>query len=44
MLFAIVAVKQGVTSAGADSSERGMQALVHRGRRCTAGGGDCDGK
>jgi hypothetical protein len=34
------AVKQWATSAGADFYERGMQALVHRWRKCIAKGGD----
>jgi len=34
------AVKQWTTSAGADFYERGMQALVHRWRKCIANGGD----
>ena len=33
-------VKQWATSAGADFNERGMQALVHRWRKCIANGGD----
>ena len=36
----IAAVKQWTTSAGADFYERGMQALVHRWRKCIANGGD----
>ena len=34
------AMKQWATSAGADFYERGMQALVHRWRKCTANSGD----
>ena len=34
------AVKQWATSAGADFYERGMQALVHRWRKCMANGGN----
>ena len=34
------AVKQWATSAGADFYERGIQALVHRWRKCIANGGD----
>jgi hypothetical protein len=34
------AVKQWATSTGADFSERGMQALVHRWQNCIANGGD----
>ena len=34
------AVKQWVTSAGADFNECGMQAFVHRWRKCLANGGD----
>ena len=34
------AVKQWATSVGADFYERGMQALVHRWRKCIANGGD----
>jgi hypothetical protein len=34
------AVKQWATSAGADFYECGMQALVHRWRKCIANGGD----
>jgi len=33
-------VEQWATSAGADFYERGMQALVHRWRKCIANGGD----
>ena len=36
----VQAVKQWATSAGADFYERGMQALVHRWRKCIANGGD----
>jgi len=36
----IRAVKQWTTSAGADFYECGMQALVHRWRKCIANGGD----
>ena len=36
----IAAVKQWTTSAGADFYERGVQALVHRWRKCIANGGD----
>ena len=35
------AVKQWATSAGADFYELGVQALVHRWRKCIANGGDC---
>jgi len=34
------AVKQWATSAGADFYECGMQALVHRWRKCIANGAD----
>ena len=34
------AVKQWATSAGADFYECGMQAFVHRWRKCIANGGD----
>ena len=34
------AVKQRATSAGADFYEGGMQALVHRWRKCIANSGD----
>jgi hypothetical protein len=35
------AVEQWATSDGADFYERGMQALVHRWRKCISSGGDC---
>jgi len=38
------AVKWWATSAGADFYEHGVQALVHRWRKCIANGGDCVGK
>jgi hypothetical protein len=36
----IAAVRKWVASAGADSYEHSMQALVHRWRKCIANGGD----
>ena len=36
----IRAVKQRIISTGAEFYERGMQALVHRWRKCIANGGD----
>jgi hypothetical protein len=37
---AVRAVEQWATSAGADFYEYGMQALLHRWRKCIANGGD----
>jgi hypothetical protein len=37
----VQAVKLWATSAGANFYECGMQALIHRWRKCIANGGDC---